>query len=152
MKISDTFQSKYLKAADLNGRTVRVTIASVFSESMDDGKVKPIMFFQNAQKGLVLNRTNASTIAMAFGDDTDNWIGATIELFPQAVAFQGQMQPAIRVKVPADNGPAFAAQNKAPVPQAAPDRIIPNAANRAPANGPFDELNPPPRDLNEPPF
>lgn len=148
MKISETFQSKFLKAADLNGRTIRVTIASVFSESMDDGKVKPILYFNGAKKGLVLNRTNASTIAMAFGDDTDAWIGADIELFPMAVSFQGQMQPAIRVKVPADNGPAF---QQAPAPQAAPDRIVPNAANRA--AGPFDERNPPPRDFtNDPPF
>lgn len=139
MKISEEFPSKYLRAPDLKGRTVRVTIASVHrSEDLGDGKTKPIAYFQNAQKGLVLNKTNASTLAYAFGDDTDNWIGAAIELFPMMVSFQGQMQPAIRIRVPADAPP----QGFAQTPPAQPDRIIPNAANRQPAA--FDERNPPP--------
>lgn len=161
MKISETFASKYLKAVDLKGRTVRVTITSVFSETLDQGRTKPVLFFAGAQKGLVLNRTNSETLAMAFGDETDNWIGAEIELFPMMVNFQGQMQPAIRVKVPAaadsfNAGPAFAQQ-----PAAQPDRIMPNARQRqempggqypgragggtaSPYPGPYDERNPPP--------
>jgi hypothetical protein len=124
MKISEVFASKFLKAADLNGRTVRVKIANVHSEAMNDGQNKPVLYFVGAQKGLVMNRTNSTTLAMVFGDDTDNWIGATIELFPMTVPFQGQMQPAIRVKVPAeDTLPA--------APAARPDRIVPNARMRS---------------------
>lgn len=135
MKISETFESKFLRAADLNGRTIRVTIANIFSEAMQDGKSKPIVYFKNAKKGLVLNRTNAATIAMAYGDDTDAWLGADIELFPQAVPFQGQMQPAIRVRVPAER--------IATSPQTQPDRIAPNARARVESSA-FDERNPPP--------
>lgn len=149
MLISETYASKYVKAADLKGRTVRVTIASIASESMQEGTSKPVLYFKESDKGVVLNRTNATTLAMAFGDNTDNWIGAAIELFPMAVPFNGQMQQAIRVRVPPatdsfNAGPVFASQ-----PAAQPDRIAPNAKQRAaqqpPAAAPqYDERNPPP--------
>lgn len=141
MLISETFQSKYLKAADLKGRTVRVRISSISSETMD-GKIKPLLFFERAAKGLVLNRTNSATLAYALGDNTDNWIGQDINLFSQMVSFQGQMQPAIRVSVP-EARPAQNGQQFAQTPPAQPDRIIPNAANRTQPEA-FNERNPPP--------
>lgn len=142
MLISETFQSKYLKAADLKGRTVRVRISSISSETMD-GKIKPLLFFERAGKGLVLNRTNSATLAYALGDNTDNWIGQDINLFMQMVNYQGTMQPAIRVSVPEAPAVQNGGQQFAPTPQAQPDRMIPNAANR-PAPAAFDERNPPP--------
>lgn len=151
MLISETFQSKYLKAADLKGRTIRVRISSISSETMDQNKIKPILFFEGATKGLVLNRTNSATLAHALGDNTDNWIGQDINLFSQMVSFQGQMQPAIRVSVPETPTAQIGAQQFAPTLPAQPDRIIPNAANRPPApSATFDERNPPP--VTEPPF
>lgn len=105
VKISEAFASKFLKAADLGGRTARVVINLIKTEEIGDGErkeLKLVMYFEGKDRGLVLNKTNAATIAMAFGDDTDAWQGAAIELFPQAVSFNGQMVPAIRVRVPAE--------------------------------------------------
>lgn len=129
MNINDIYTSQFLKAADLNGRTVRVVIENVRSEPMGDGKNKLLLTFVGKSKGMLLNRTNAANIAMAFGPETDNWIGGEIELFPQMVDFKGQMQPAIRLRIPEAKNPADAYADEAH-PVQRKDRIIPNAANR----------------------
>jgi hypothetical protein len=65
MKISQLFPSKYVKAVDLNGKTVTLTIAKLAIEELGHGpekERKPVLYFERATKGLVLNRTNAMTI------------------------------------------------------------------------------------------
>ena len=99
MKISAAFPSKYLKAADLQGKQVTATISYVTMETIGDEE-RPILYFNGKEKGLVLNKTNANTIANTFGDDTEDWRGAEIVLFETAVDFQGKSMPAIRCRVP----------------------------------------------------
>lgn len=100
MKIGSAFPSKYIKADDLQGRHVRVQISKVEMEDIGDDGSKPIVYFQGKDKGLILNRTNAHTISDAYGDDTDNWNGCEIELFPTKVLFQSRMVGAIRINIP----------------------------------------------------
>jgi hypothetical protein len=42
---------------------------------------KDVIFFVGETKGLVLNRTNAETLAQALGDDSDGWHGASAVLY-----------------------------------------------------------------------
>lgn len=103
MKISQAFPSTYLKAADLQGHDVRVAIRDIKFETLgsgQDAEQKAILYFQGKDRGLVLNKTNAQTIAHAYGDETDDWIGQEIELYTAMVQFQSQMVEAIRVRVP----------------------------------------------------
>lgn len=91
------------KAADLDGEAITLTIESIEMAKLgkeDDADVKPLMHFQGEPKGLVLNKTNAKLIAHAYGEDTDEWIGKPLELFPTIVEFQGRDVAAIRVRVP----------------------------------------------------
>lgn len=99
MKMSEAFPSAYLKAADLNGGEVRLTIDHVETEILGDSE-KPVVYFTGKKKGLVLNKTNASAIVKHYGDDSDDWQGKPIILYPSEVAFQGQMVDAIRVRMP----------------------------------------------------
>lgn len=124
MRISDAFPSTYLKAADLRGQNVNVVMSHVNMEEVGDGH-KPIVYFQGKDKGLVLNKTNANNIVAAYGEDTDDWAGGKLILFPAMVDFQGKTVEAIRVRVP-PRKPAAAAQ-------------------RAQATT-SDERNPPPND------
>jgi arabinogalactan endo-1,4-beta-galactosidase len=107
MKISESFPSKYLKAADLQGREVRVIMANVETEKLGDDD-KPVLYFKGKEKGVVLNRTNSSAIADAYGDDTEDWFDQPLILFSVMVDFQGKVGPAIRCRVPTakDNKPA----------------------------------------------
>ena len=99
MLISQSFTSKYLRAADLQGKEVRVKISHVALEDLGDEK-KPVIYFVGKQKGLVLNKTNARTTAMRYGDDTDGWQEGDVILYPAYVDFRGEQKESIRVKVP----------------------------------------------------
>ena len=99
MKMNDIYPSKYLKADDLQGREVRVTMQSVELEKIGDDN-KPVLYFKGKDKGIVLNKTNASTISVGYGDDTDEWFDQPIILFSVMVDFNGKVGPAIRVRVP----------------------------------------------------
>lgn len=99
MNIDQAFPTKYLAAHDLSGRDVTVQIASVNIEEVGQGDTKPVVYFQGANKGLVLNKTNAHRIADMYGVETDNWRGKSITLYPSETDFQGKTVPCIRIRL-----------------------------------------------------
>lgn len=100
MNINDTFPSNYLRAADLRDRAVDVTMHRVLMEDIG-GEEKPVLYFAGKEKGLVLNKTNASTISGLWSPETDNWPGKKITIFPTQTDFQGRQVECIRVKTKA---------------------------------------------------
>jgi hypothetical protein len=96
-------KSATLKASDLKGHEVRVSIAGVevMEFNNESGKEKKLaLSFAGKEKKLVLNKTNAGRIADAYGNDSDGWTGQTIVLYEEKVEFGGNLVPAIRVRVP----------------------------------------------------
>ena len=60
---------------------------------------KWVVYFQGAQKGVVLSRTLAEQIAEAVGSvETDDWIGHPVTLYPQNVVVAGKQRIAIRAR------------------------------------------------------
>lgn len=109
MNLDEMFPSRWLSAKDFaEGETKTLTIRNVEIEVFEkDGekKSKPILSFREKDmKELVLNKTNAQTIAAMHGDDTDDWLGKKITLYVTEVEGFGKLQPAIRVKSKAPNG------------------------------------------------
>jgi len=103
--VSKMYESKTIKCADLNGRKRKMTIEAVENERFGEDS-KLVMYFKGAQKGLVLNKTKCMSCAAAFGNDTDNWAGHELYLYPTKVAYQGQMVDSIGVEpvIPAPVG------------------------------------------------
>jgi hypothetical protein len=99
MRISSAFPSDYLRAVDLQGQKVLVTMSRVEMRDMGD-EVKPVLYFKGKDKGLVLNKTNSNTISAAYGDETGDWEGMQVVLYETMVEFQGQRKPGIRCFVP----------------------------------------------------
>jgi hypothetical protein len=97
MHIDQLYPSKFLRAADLNGRPLRVTIAGLKREDIG-GERKVVLAFTNDTKSLILNKTNGRAIAKALGDETRGWAGKDIVLVPTQVDFRGDMVDAIRVR------------------------------------------------------
>lgn len=100
MNINQAFPSKYISAPDLQGRHVTVVMSSVIMEEIrsDQGvQEKPVLYFQGKEKGLVLNQTNANSIADIYGPETEAWMGNSIELYPTRVQFGNRMVDAVRV-------------------------------------------------------
>ena len=97
--MDELFPSNYLKAADLENKTVKVKIDKiVFEEIGQDKQSKPILYFDGVKKGMVLNKTNGRAIADMHGQATENWTGKEVELFSRLVPFQGVDVPAIRIR------------------------------------------------------
>ena len=122
MHINDMFPSQYLKAADILGKKVKVEIENVTREEMQDGALKPVISFVGKDKGLVLNRINAETIAATLGGNTETWQGAVLVLHTQKV--QGPQgivdgirimdtQPSPRATDPRSYGPDHEAEQSA---------------------------------------
>jgi hypothetical protein len=101
--INDMYPSKYLKASDID-QDYEVTIKAIGQEVLGQGadaEEKYIAYFNELNKGLALNKTNAGLIAAQHGIHTENWIGKTVILTVEDVAYQGKLTPSIRIRRPA---------------------------------------------------
>ena len=102
MNLNEAFPSNFLKAADLQGKNVTVTIESAEVEEIGQGQQKEqklVLTFKGKDKKLVCNKTNATTIGKLYGDETDDWVGKPIILTAREVEFQGETVWAIRVSL-----------------------------------------------------
>ena len=108
MNINEAFPSNYLKASDLKGHTVTVVMERCEWKQVGSD-TKLVLFFRGKEKGMIVNKTNANTIATIYGPETDGWMGQPITLFEQMVDYRGQMMPGLRCMRPRDNQPQPAA-------------------------------------------
>lgn len=111
MDVRLLFPTEYLGAADLKGKDVDLTIASLAVEDLrtDGGtEKKPCIYFEEVNrscerngtkpKKLVLNKTNMKAIAALHGYEADEWTGKRITLFPTTCPSFGEIVDCIRVK------------------------------------------------------
>lgn len=96
------FDRDYIGAWDLQGKDVTVTISRVQAGELtaQGGRKskKPIIWFEGREKGLVLNKTNAKTIAAMYGTDTTEWPGKRITMFPTTTTMGSDTVDCIRVR------------------------------------------------------
>jgi len=100
---NDFFPSKFLKAEELDADlTVTIKIVSTEILTGKSGKpdeTKPVAYFNEVNKGLILNKTNFAAISKITGEeDSDNWTGKKITLTVIDVDAFGDIVKAIRVK------------------------------------------------------
>ncbi len=98
MKRGDIFPSKYLAASDVPDEGCVLTINHVEEEKMRDGKPKPVIYFDEAEKGMVCNVTNWKVLEQLYGDESDDWAGERIQLYVGETTFDGDVVACIRVK------------------------------------------------------
>jgi hypothetical protein len=105
MKRDQVFPSKYLKCADLKGKPMTVTITAAtletFKNSKGEEQQKIVLSFAETKKGLPLNMTNFDATVDVCGEDTDDWPGKKIELYPTKTQMGGKTVECIRVRSPA---------------------------------------------------
>lgn len=105
------FDNKWVKAWDLGGKTITVTIVKVEAGVLENAKARkkdraPIVWFKGAQKPLALNKTNAGAIAKMYGNETEKWIGKAITIYPTKTTFGPDEVDCIRIKPGAPTGKA----------------------------------------------
>lgn len=98
--IHDAFPSNYLKAADLQQRTITVTIEKVAFEQVGrEREQKAVIYFAGKTKGLVCNKTNAKKLIEISGSAlTEDWTGLSVALYPTETEFGGETVDCIRIK------------------------------------------------------
>jgi hypothetical protein len=97
MHVDQLFPSRFLRCADLNGQPLRVTVEALKREDIG-GESKVVLTFTNGGKAMILNKTNAKSVAKALGNETSAWRGKAIVLVPAQVDFKGDLVDAIRVR------------------------------------------------------
>jgi hypothetical protein len=118
------FPTRFLKAADLGGKPIVVTIKEAAQEKLKNGngeeEAKTVLYFQKAKKALILNVTNWTKIADVTGeDDSDNWPGHRIEVYPTTTEMKGKEVACIRIRKPGQ-GELLAKKKPEPPPEPKP--------------------------------
>ena len=98
----DLYGPKYFGAADLHGQMPRYRIGKVdlveLREKDGSTKRKFVVYFEGVEKGLVLNKTNATKLAAAYGKDRSNWIGVGVELYAEMTGARQRRRAAAAVE------------------------------------------------------
>ena len=106
MHYKKLFPGKYLKAADLDGQDVTLPILKIVREDVgtDRGKeIKAVLYFDKTREDgsparMVLNVTNAGTIADMYGNTVEDWAGKQITLYPTKCRMGRETVECIRVR------------------------------------------------------
>lgn len=99
MKVKDIYPSRFLKADDVEPPLILTIRSHTFEDIGVEKERKFILYFSETDKVLVVNKTNLNSIEMILGtDETDQWIGKTIELFKDHVQMGAEIVAAIRVR------------------------------------------------------
>jgi hypothetical protein len=64
-------------------------------------EAKPVIYFSEVAKGMVLNRTNANVLTDLYGDQIESWTGQRVTLCAVEVDAFGKLQKALRFRAEA---------------------------------------------------
>jgi len=94
---NDYFGGSYLKASDIKQPTA-LTMKEVRIEQLSD-REKLVVYFDEIEKGFVLNKINTTRIIKQTGSsDTNTWPTHKITLYATEVEYDGKDVPCIRVQ------------------------------------------------------
>lgn len=103
----EMFPTRYASGSDLQGKAYTLEIAGVRKEQMTDPHTfepveKFVVYFKGAQRGFVLGKTFAETIATATGEtDAAQWASKRVQIYPE----QTRLGVGVRARK-APNGPS----------------------------------------------
>ncbi len=139
----ELYPGRFIKAGELHGKKVTLTIADVTTEELvgDNGKkVKGILSFRETPKAIALNRTNGTCLREMFGRKLSEWVGKRVTIFPDV--WNGE--PAIRIwgspDISSDMSIEVALPRRRPIPMTM-HRVLP-ANGRQPQQQTRREVNP----------
>ena len=93
-------KGRYLKAIDAP-KPILLTIKDATHERMEDGEHKDVIWFEEAEAGLVLNKVNTVTLVEIAGtDDSDQMIGTKVVIFKTTTEFSGKQVDCLRLRAP----------------------------------------------------
>ncbi len=101
-----SFPSTYLQAADLDVPFIG-TVDRIVTEHIGTGadvEDKPVVYWREPHKGVVLNLTRCEALeAIARDPDMDKWVGKRVCVFRGSTRYGGKRVPCIAFKAPDDD-------------------------------------------------
>lgn len=103
MNVNEAFPSKYVKGTEIPAIGVKVVIHAVRSEKIQRpgaGEVIGwVLWCEGAKRGIILTAALARQLASVLQDDeTENWKGKQVILYPEPMTVAGIPRVAIRAK------------------------------------------------------
>lgn len=98
--------SRFFKSDNFRDGPRTLTIRSVTKEKVgrddDGGAFKPVLWFEEDERGLTLNSTRYETCAQLFGgNNTDSWLGKRIQaVYDPTTKFGGKRVGGIALRAP----------------------------------------------------
>lgn len=135
----EIFESDWLGSIDLGGKDLTVKIAlvekaEVFNPKTNAKSMKLAFRFDGQAKGMICNRTNATTISKLYGTEASAWTGKQITLYPTTCKVGRETTTCLRVR------------EKVPGGQQAPAGDKPKSDHpRGPHGSPDGTITPPPK-------
>lgn len=103
MNYLSLYDSDWLRFCDLQDKPRLVTIAKVAGGEIRNAQKKskkPIVHFKEYAKPLALNKCNGKAIATLYTNETNNWVGKQVVLYPSQTQFGLETVDCIRVRAP----------------------------------------------------
>ena len=88
MNGTEMFPTRYASGTDLHGKAFTLEISHLQTEKMSDPHTfqeieKWVIYFKGAQRGMVLGKKFAESIAEATGEtDAVKWVGKRVQIYP----------------------------------------------------------------------
>jgi hypothetical protein len=102
VRVTELCPSPHLEPLDIGDRIGderTLTMKSVMVETVGSEQVKKgVLFFEEFDRGLVLNKTNSRQIAALYGSETKAWKGKRITVYRSETAFSGKTVGCLRVR------------------------------------------------------
>src|SRR5262245_45989665 len=93
------YASDYFKVVDLEDGDLVLTVKAIEPKEMGDGEEKLVAFFDESDKGLVLNRTNVSfLIAQSGSKQIKACVGLKVRLTAIDTEYQGRAARGLRLR------------------------------------------------------
>jgi hypothetical protein len=104
MRVGDMTPGRFLKQQDVGETGLLLTMARVEEGDVGtEGKPETrwILYFEEEERGMVLNKTNIALLGKLYGDETDDWAGQQVVLYTDPnVMYGGKPVGGLRVRKP----------------------------------------------------
>jgi hypothetical protein len=99
-EFDDLYGSNYLAATDLK-KPITTVIEQVeqedFARQGEKKKMKAVLYLRGVKKPVIVNKTNALSLATAFGKDFNEWIDQHVVIKAEPTTFAGKPTKGLRL-------------------------------------------------------
>jgi hypothetical protein len=121
----DLYGTRFLSAAEVK-KPVNATIEQIDEETFarpgEATRTKKVLYVHGGKKGIVLNKTNATNLASAFGKAFPAWVGQRVTIKAEPTTFAGKTTMGLRL-YPADGPTAPMKAVEPPKPPPSPEGL-----------------------------